>query len=341
MQLELDWIAASRERLNGRSETTTGIAETQHTQSEEYFRKQDTNLATLRTVTETLGRAVEEQYDLTEELYKQEHATEAEVLDAKRTFFDNQVKLADIELRVHELELRRIEAERFYLGQLERVADFRAELEKLDIEASKIRQSDLETDFASELRIQEIERNIARYKEQLSVKGRIVTKHAGRILEITGAVGQVVGEGQRLGAIEIQRPDSKLVAVVYFDVGDGKKIEKGDATRISPTTVQRERYGSMIGQVTSVSSFPVTTDAVTNVVGNAEVAQILTAGGNKIEVFSDIEPDLTSPTGYRWTSLKGFEGDITAGTTVIVRTTVETRRPISYIIPLLRRWSGG
>jgi HlyD family secretion protein len=96
----------------------------------------------------------------------------------------------------------------------------------------------------------------------------------------------------------------------------------------------------MIGSVRAVSRFPVTTDAVTNVVGNAEVARRLTAGGNKIEVSSELELDSSSPTGFRWTSGTGPAGEITAGTTVSVRTTIESRRPISYVIPLLRRGSG-
>ena len=100
---------------------------------------------------------------------------DAEVLDARRTFFDNRVKLADIELRVHELELRRIEADGSYVRQVELVADLGARLERLGIETSKIDQLVLEAVSDSELRLQEIERNIARYEEQLSTKGRIIS----------------------------------------------------------------------------------------------------------------------------------------------------------------------
>jgi HlyD family secretion protein len=89
-----------------------------------------------------------------------------------------------------------------------------------------------------------------------------------------------------------------------------------------------------------VSPFAVTTEAVTNVVGNAEVAQTLSGGGSKIEVFAELAADGSSPTGFGWTSGKGPDVKVTAGTTGGVRATIEYRRPITFIIPILRHWSG-
>jgi len=127
-----------------------------------------------------------------------------------------------------------------------------------------------------------------------------------------------------------------MVAVAYFPVSEGKKIRRALQTRISPTTVQRERHGSMLGEVLSVSRFPVTTDAVTNVLGNAEVARSLVAGGSKVAIFSELESSRMFASD-KWTSGEGPQNiTISAGTTVTVRTMVETRQPISYIIAVLR-----
>ncbi|MCH7889191.1 MAG: flagellar hook-basal body complex protein, partial [Proteobacteria bacterium] len=174
--LEKRSIEANRLRLHSRIKSTTAMAEAQRAKSEEYFAKQDENLAKLKEVTQKLGQTVEERYEHKRQAYSQGLATDTEVLDARRTFFDNRVKLADIELRVHELELRRIDAEDSYHRQMELVADFHAEIEKLDIEASKVDQLDLETVSDSKLRIQEIERNIERYDKQLATKGQIVSE---------------------------------------------------------------------------------------------------------------------------------------------------------------------
>ena len=95
----------------------------------------------------------------------------------------------------------------------------------------------------------------------------------------------------------------------------------------------------MIGTVTSVSDYAVTTDAVTHMVGNPEVARRLTASGNKIQELVSIEVDPSS-SQPRWTSGRAPDEEVTEGTTVSVRTMVKSRRPITYVIPLLKEWSG-
>jgi HlyD family secretion protein len=44
--------------------------------------------------------------------------------------------------------------------------------------------------------------------------------------------------------------------------------------------------------------------------------------------------------GYRWSSSKGPDSKLTAGTTASVRITVEERAPITFLLPFLREWSG-
>jgi len=220
------------------------------------------------------------------------------------------------------------------------VANLQTQLRELEIKGKEITQQQMETASDTQLQIQEIERTIARYEEDLRTKSRIVSEYTGRVLEVTASVGQIYGAGQRLGAIETEDPTGKLFAVVYFQVSDGKKIEPGLDVRIVPTTVERERYGSIVGKVETVSTFPVTTDAITNLVGNAEVAQGLSAGGSKIEVLAELSLDPSSLSGYKWTSGKGPDIKITAGTTGVARVTVEYRRPITFLIPILRRGTG-
>ena len=136
------------------------------------------------------------------------------------------------------------------------------------------------------------------------------------------------------------------VELTRSDTGEGFKWTSGkdpeiDITlaHVTPTTVKRERYGSIIGTVLEVSDYPVTKEAVQKKVGNAEVAQRLTAGGDKIEVTVELTRSDTGE-GFKWTSGKDPEIDITAGMNVTVRTKVDERTPISFVIPILRQWSG-
>ncbi|PYS11807.1 MAG: NHLP bacteriocin system secretion protein [Acidobacteria bacterium] len=339
---DLEKQANERERriLKERIESVLHTAESQKAKNEVYFKKQQEALQQLREVKLTLDKHFKERYDSFESLRKDGIISNDAALNARQDYINNQVQIADLELQIHESELQQLRAEESFQQQLDLVANLQTQLRDLEIKAQEIDQQQLETNSATALQIQEVERTIARYEEDLRTKSQIVNEYTGRILEITASAGQIVSAGQRMGAIETEDPHGKLLAVGYFQVSDGKKIEPGMDVRISPATVERERYGSILGKIVSVSPFPVTTEAITNVVGNAEVAQVLSAGGTKIEVFADLSTDPSSLSGYRWTSGKGPDIKITAGTTGGLRTTVEYRRPITFIIPILRRWSG-
>lgn len=337
--LVTDWIEQTRDRLRERIKSIQETAANLLAKRVAYFQEQGQNLAQLGVRSEKVEDAARDTYNVLKRLRESDNATDLEVADAQRIFFDDQMKLADVGVRRHELKLQRIEADASYRQQMDLVAELESRLEELSVELAKSKQLKREERSKREFEIKEVLRKINSLEEKLKVKGRILADHSGRILEVTAAEGQIVREGQRLGAIETANVEEELQVVAYYEIGNGKKILKGMLTQVSPTTVQRERYGSMIGLVMKVSSFPVTTDAVTNTVGNAEMARELTSEGSKIEVFARLEPN-PSGTGFQWTSGEGPQVKVSAGTTVTVRTTVESRRPISYLIPLLKRWSG-
>lgn len=329
-----------RRLLEQQIASATRMAELQREKADRYIAQQQQNIDRLLETTQSLETALAERYETYEELRTEGLVDENTLLGARQRLIDNQVRQADLELNAHEVELRRIEAEREYHQQLYRIEELQAQLQELDAEAAERARSYEVTDSDHELAVQQLEQEIARYQKQLESRGRIISRYTGRVIEITGTVGQYVREGERLGAIEADDPDGTLMAVAYFDVGDGKKLKPGMDVRITPTTVQRERYGSILGEIGEVSSFPVTTDAVTNVVGNHQIARELTGDRSRIQTFSVMHTDPDTPSGYRWTSGRGPSVEITPGTTVILRATTEYRRPISFVIPILRGWSG-
>ena len=44
--------------------------------------------------------------------------------------------------------------------------------------------------------------------------------------------------------------------------------------------------------------------------------------------------------GYKWSSSERAQLKISPGTTTTVRVTVEERSPMTFILPILREWSG-
>lgn len=132
-------------------------------------------------------------------------------------------------------------------------------------------------------------------------------------------------------------PHEELKHLGFLSIGEGKQVAEGMSIRIDPSNLERQRFGSLEGRVTRISTFPVTSEGIVNMIGNKEVVDALLKQGGTMLVEASLLPATNHPTGFRWTS-KGPDQPITAGTTTTCRITVEERRPITFAIPLLRKW---
>ncbi|MFM6405135.1 MAG: NHLP bacteriocin system secretion protein, partial [Microcystis sp.] len=168
-----------------------------------------------------------------------------------------------------------------------------------------------------------------------------LSPYEGKVLEVNIISGQVINAGSRIASLATKKPDSPLVAIAYFPDKDGKQIQKGMQVQITPSMIKRERYGGILGKVTEVSPFSVTTEDIATIVGNPELAQSLSGQQPRIQVIAELERDSNNiNNGYKWSSSKGPVLELSGGTTAQIQIQVGERRPISYVIPILRSLTG-
>lgn len=339
-KLERLAIARERETIQARIDSITEMSTAQKERNDRYIEEQLANVADVIKTQAAIEEALNDRYETYKQLRNEGLSSDDVVLEARQRLIEHQVKISEVQLSIQELELKRIESEATFQQKMDEVDNLRVQQQELAVREAQLEQQDLEAEVERQIQIENIERTIERLEDDLRVRGRIVSDHTGEILELTAAPGQVVSAGQRLGSLDVEDVDAVLIGVAYFKVGDGKKIDDGMPLHITPATVERERYGSIEATVTNVSPFAVTTDAVTSVVGNEDVARELLQRGTRIQLFADLKRDQNSHTGFKWTSGKGPDTTISAGTTTTVRATIEHRRPITFVIPLLRKWSG-
>ncbi|MEQ9485084.1 NHLP bacteriocin system secretion protein [Coleofasciculus sp. F4-SAH-05] len=153
---------------------------------------------------------------------------------------------------------------------------------------------------------------------------------------------QIVNRGTRFGSINEETASSRLVGITYLSIADGKKVQPGMNLQITPKTVKRERFGGIVGTVTSISPFPVTKEAAISVVGNPEVVEGLVSQkpDGMMEIVADLVANPSTASRYQWSSSQGPQMQISPGTTTVVRIKVEERAPITYVFPILRSISG-
>ncbi len=194
------------------------------------------------------------------------------------------------------------------------------------------------TQSGQELRVDDLKRDLKEMEEKLGSTTELKSPYAGRILEVTAAPGSLVGAGQRI--LTLEPLEGALETVLYIPAGEGKKVRPGMTVRIAPSTVKPEEYGFLLGTVRSVSEFPVTPEGLRRTLRNDKLADELIGKTAPIEVVASLTPDKGTPSGFKWSSSQGpptqiFSGTLTKGTVV-----VEDRRPISYVLPIVRKSLG-
>lgn len=262
--------------------------------------------------------------------------------DSQEKYINNLNEIASIRSELQKLELDETNAEQSYLNNLNQIAKLQADLKTLDSQEANTAKQNLQEATLRSKEIQEAKSNIAQLELELQKNSQIISQFSGRILEITVNPGEVISAGIRLGSIDAENLNSKLVGITYFPIADGKKIQPGMQMQITPQTVKRERFGGIVGTVANVSSFPITKEAVAKEVGNPELATALVSQKQDgvIQVLGNLELNPKTASGYKWSSSAGPHIKLSSGTTTLVRVTVEERAPITFVLPILRSVSG-
>ncbi|MFZ1027266.1 MAG: NHLP bacteriocin system secretion protein [Limnoraphis robusta] len=275
--------------------------------------------------------------------------TQLKELDVQKTntdreYLQNLNKVNEIKNNIQQIKVEKTNAEREYLQTLNQIDEIQTKQQEIEAEKAKLVQQNLEKEIDKTNKIEEIKRQIAQLELQLKKDSKVISQYDGRVLELSAVSGQFVNVGNSLGSIEAENPDKKMLSVVYFSDKDGKQIKPGMTVQVTPSVVKRERYGGIIGQVTQVSSFPVTKQEMSVLIGNENLAnnlaQSVSNNAALIQVFVELEEDKSNISEYEWSSSNGPPLQISTGTTAQVRVQIGQVAPISYVMPIFRSLTG-
>lgn len=219
-------------------------------------------------------------------------------------------QLAQQKLDLNGLELKRLEADQQLDQQLE---TRRATLRDLEIQTREL-------------------------GAQLGENVNVLSPFSGRVLEVLAKRGDVVTSGAPVLSVEVLSED--LMAVLFVPAAAGKQVQRGMDVQISPGTVKREEYGSILGHVVWVAEFPSSSRGMTRLLGNEALVAKLMTEGPPIQVNVALRRDAATPTGYHWSSSRGPSLKISSGTLAAGDVVVKKDRPISLVIPTLREKLG-
>jgi len=192
-----------------------------------------------------------------------------------------------------------------------------------------------------EKNISKLERDLELKTRRLEFSSRVVSAYTGVVVELQSYQSQVISPGETLLSLERTGDDIQdLQALIYMPPDQGKQIRRGMVMHITPRTVKREEYGTMLGMVTEVAEFPSTQSGMMRYLKNPKLADQFSKKAAPIAVFADPIPDAETHSGFRWSSPKGPPAHIYSGTLCQGAVEVRSQRPISLVIPYLRKTMG-
>ncbi|MGD9107701.1 MAG: NHLP bacteriocin system secretion protein [Gammaproteobacteria bacterium] len=165
----------------------------------------------------------------------------------------------------------------------------------------------------------------------------VISPYTGRIVELDIQSGEYVDKHQLLLRIERFQTDAAgLHAILFVSPIEGKRIKTGMKVQLAPSTVRPEEYGYLLGKVSYVSKYSVTSFDIVNILGNRDFTKAFSRGLMPLEVRVKLIPDSKTQSGYKWSSSKGPPIRIDSGTFCMGKVIIGRIRPINLVLPALR-----
>ncbi|HEX2188176.1 MAG TPA: NHLP bacteriocin system secretion protein [Longimicrobiaceae bacterium] len=220
----------------------------------------------------------------------------------------------------------------------EKARSDRSEIAQLEVRRLQAENTNRVALQEARFRLDEARRELAQLESERRLTSEVVSPYTGRVLELMAERGSFVARGQPVLNVDPERTGRwDMEAVVYVSSVHGKKVKPGMEIQIVPSTVRREEHGHLVGRVTYVSAFPATRKGMQRVLKNEQLVTALSGPDAPYEVHATLVPDPLSTSRFRWSSGAGPAIDLQSGTLADGSIVVQRRRPVSMLIPQLRR----
>ena len=151
----------------------------------------------------------------------------------------------------------------------------------------------------------------------------------------TTIVGRIPVEVETAGVF-FGSSGTQDTVVCFVPVSDGKMIREGMEVMICPTTVSSQEYGHLIGTVTGVTDYVTSREDMRAILKDDSMVEYFAQSGPVIAVSCSLREDATTKSGYRWSSNRGAEVELSPGTMLEADIVIEKKAPITLLLPSLK-----
>ena len=269
-------------------------------------------------------------------------ALEAKVqaLQERERYLEEQLTIKARELAKGYITSQELEATRTQLHEVTQgIRDSRVTIAQQHAQQTEFKNSREQELAQLDEKVLEAHGELREVEATVETEKAIYSPVDGVVTEIATKPGVLVAPAVEL--VEIEGHGTGLIAYAYLPVAQGKRVAPGMPAQISPTSIERDIYGSIIGKVRSVSAMPVTGAVLDDKFGDPQLTEEMLAGGAPIEITIELMGDPATVSGLAWSSSSGPPVRITSGTTVLTSIIVREIPPVDLIVPIYETWIAG
>ena len=213
-----------------------------------------------------------------------------------------------------------------------------AKASKVEIEAMAQKKRDdlaeIERQKQAEIDLQKAE--VDQLRVQMAIGSIVKAPISGVIREVRVGEGDVATAGDVLATMaQNDGSNTEVLALLRGDLR--KRVAVGMEAHIVPAGINKEEYGSMRGRVVSVSSDDVSEQHINQILRNSLLTKNLLGDAVPLLAWIELVPAKQNPSGFAWWSGIGPPYRIATGSVVTIDIVIEQVRPISLVIPALRK----
>jgi HlyD family secretion protein len=328
-------IAASRTQLLRQLQTTQSFSPELKTKSINALQQQRINLQQRLKNAQAMAPSLRDSLQKRQELADVGAISQSNLIQAQQEYNRTLETITDAQAQLKQTEATEVEIQQKYTQNLNILGEIQTQLQQLETRHRRLEQEKLESRNNQINQIQEVKRNIDELETQIARNSQIISSFDGCLLEFAVTPGQVINRGDNLGRINVDGQQDTTIVVAYFPSGIQLNSLFDKEVAITPDSIS-DGEGAVMGKLISASILPVTAQGAATTLGNNEiVSNIVGSRGGKIEARIAMERDLSTYSGYRWTSGKGPKVKLTPGKSVHVKIRLKERAPITFLIPML------
>jgi HlyD family secretion protein len=243
-------------------------------------------------------------------------------------------------------------------------------LAELDLDWTKGENARRHAALERTVKVQQLKTRLELDRAKLVRTSQIVSQVHGHVVQIMGAIGELVPEGSAVVLLDCPKTEqasdgdaSNYESIVFVPAGEGKKIDLGDRVEVTPATIKREEHGFIWGRVVGVWEMPATKQAMEAALEHPDLADafvkryapsgllrvhvklkegraLASDASSKTSVYRAAGADSKEGNRFRWSSPSGAEQPLKTGTMCQAAIVVDERRLIQLILPWLKKVAG-